>query len=151
MGDSWGGEPPMVVGAMATLDEEAACLNQFLIFGKILKKLEAFGFWKLKRFWVLDAGLNEEEQSKQVIVEKTQGLFIGLPTTEIRGADLELKLSWRMTLRSPVFQTTFASRMILRDLPVSNDIRVHKLQVWPSRLKHHSQGHVLKHQVSVAS
>ena len=56
MGASWREESPSKVGTArlekeATIDLEA--IAQLKISKKIKKKLEAFGFWNLKSFWVL--------------------------------------------------------------------------------------------------
>ena len=97
MGASWGGEPPIVVGAVATLEEAAVCLG----FGamctveslkKDWKSLKLYGFRKAQEF-CSDVGLiGRDEQSNELTVERP-GSFIGSSMTEIRGVYLELNLS----------------------------------------------------------
>ena len=81
MGASWGGEPPVVVGPAAALEET----TEWLAFWG---HLHGENLWedlrKVKALWVLKklksfcstAGL-EEEGSQMMIVEKTTSLFIG--------------------------------------------------------------------------
>jgi len=53
------------------------------------------------------------------------GSFIVLPMVEIRGTDLELKLSGCVALKRPAFQMIFVSRMIQCDLRVSSKQGLH--------------------------
>ena len=66
------------------------------------KKLEVFGFFEKLKSLISD-WVWRKKTVKWMIVEKTRDLFIDLPKAEIRGADLELKLSWRVILRRPAF------------------------------------------------